>query len=652
VRRYSRRLAHGSEDQNSYTWLAENISERDLAGEEPVPNERPDRDTQRSSSVPAETSRENEREEEEALDKTALAKFHRHSINTSLWRVFDDITNMRIAYIGTPVSNLSKLVEDEIEFTGPQAPSLHFPFPSIRPPLPWKPPQDLTSIRCYSQSFINDISSLPPEDLRVHLIDTFFKKIHPGFPIVDETQFRNAYGNRNTDNSPPLLLLQAILLAGAHASDHPSVEKSRSLIKRSIFRRAKALFEAHYENDRMHLVQAALLFTWHADGADDVSANAYYWIGVACRIAFGLGMHRNLGENSASRMPLDERRIYRRIWWTLVQLDVFISLHHGQPLMISTEDCDQPPLQIDDFIETGSSERNPNIDVDFCIQNTCLCEILRSILRLSSPGAAREQKTNPSLFKSKKSSIDFELSNWYLHLPTRLKDFNGPHATFWPLQLQMHYNVALLHLHRLPRPTTSSHEDLHTSETSHETCRSSAQSIANILETMVSSKHIAQCWFTCLTSLLASAIQLCFEARSASRIWTSTLEIQAQNRLARLLDSAFAISRHWSSAEAIFHLYKNLLKQLAQSTRLNFESQRFMMIPTLDSVALASSPNTDELALRPSEDPENNLRQHRIHHFEEELTALFGAGQTYGFSSPDESGFEGNSSHLWGLPNT
>lgn len=598
--------------------------------------------------MPVETSRE--KEDEEALDKTALAQFHRHSINTSLWRVFDDTTNMRIAYIGTPVSNLSKLVEDEIEFTGPQAPSLHFPFPSIRPPLPWKPPRDLPSIQCYSQSFINDIGSLPPEDLRAHLIDTFFEKIHPGFPIVDETQFRNACGNPNTENSPPLLLLQAVLLAGTHASDHPSVVKSRSLIKRSIFRRAKALFEVHYENDRMHLVQAALLFTWHADSADDVSANAYYWVGVACRIAFGLGMHRNLGDNSCSRMPLDERRIYRRIWWTLVQLDVLVSLHHGRPLMILAEDCDQPPLQTDDFIETGSSERNPNIDVDFCIQNACLCEILRSILRLSSPGAAREHNTNPSLFESRKSSIDFELSNWYLRLPSRLKDVNGPHVKFWSLQLQMHYNMALLHLHRLPRPTIR--ESMHTLETSHETCRSSAQSIASILETMINSKFVAQCWFTCLTSLLAAAIQLCFEARSASRNWASTLEIQAQNRLARLLDSAFAISRHWSSAEAIFHLYKNLLKQLAKSTRLNFESQRFMMIPTLDSVALSSSPNTDGQGLPLAEDSENNLRQHRIQHFEEELTALFGAGQTYGFSDPHELGFEGNSSQLWELPNS
>ncbi len=95
-------------------------------------------------------------------------------------------------------------------------------------------------------------------------------------------EFRSRYGN---DKTPvPLLLLQSVLLAGAHACQHPKVAKSRSLVKVALFRRAKALFDLHCENNREHLIQAALLFTWHFEGADDIAANAYYWIGVACRL--------------------------------------------------------------------------------------------------------------------------------------------------------------------------------------------------------------------------------------------------------------------------------------------------------------------------------------------------------------------------------
>ena len=103
--------------------------------------------------------------------------------------------------------------------------------------------------------------ALPTKEVRDDLVEAFFEKIHPGFPIVDEVQFKSRYAD--PENPPPLLLLQAVLLAGAHVSLHPKIVESRSLVKMALFRRAKALFDMHFENDRMHLVQSALLFTWH-----------------------------------------------------------------------------------------------------------------------------------------------------------------------------------------------------------------------------------------------------------------------------------------------------------------------------------------------------------------------------------------------------
>jgi transcriptional regulatory protein AMDR len=77
------------------------------------------------------------------------------------------------------------------------------------------------------------------------------------------------------------------------------------------------------------MVQAALLLTWHSDCPDDdVSANAHYWVGVAARIATGLGMHRN---TVSSRFVPRDRRTWRRLWYILVQFDVMVSLSHGRP---------------------------------------------------------------------------------------------------------------------------------------------------------------------------------------------------------------------------------------------------------------------------------------------------------------------------------
>ena len=123
----------------------------------------------------------------------------------------------------------------------------------------------------------HDVSLLPEKEVCDQLVEDFFTKIHPGFPVVDEAEFRSQYSD---DGNPvPLLLLQSVLLAGAHVCQHPKVVKSRSLAKVALFRRAKALFDLHYETNREHLVQAALLFTWHFEGADDIAANAYYRIG-------------------------------------------------------------------------------------------------------------------------------------------------------------------------------------------------------------------------------------------------------------------------------------------------------------------------------------------------------------------------------------
>jgi transcriptional regulatory protein AMDR len=199
---------------------------------------------------------------EEELSRTALTQFYQRGIITgdSPWFTYKDGHYIRIAYIGTSASNLAHLVQGELTAHGNHDPSLHFPFPSIRPPMPWKPHREQPLVRWYSK-MADNASALPTKEVRDDLVESFFEKIHPGFPIVDEVQFRAHYAD--PENPPPLLLLQSILLAGAHVSQHPKVAASRILVKMALFRRAKALFDMHFENDRMHLVQSALLFTWH-----------------------------------------------------------------------------------------------------------------------------------------------------------------------------------------------------------------------------------------------------------------------------------------------------------------------------------------------------------------------------------------------------
>ncbi|RVX74985.1 hypothetical protein B0A52_01262 [Exophiala mesophila] len=557
---------------------------------------------------------------EDTLAKTALTRFYHHGINKTDWTVFTEKGYTRIAYIGTQVSNLANLVQEEAHFTGSTKTYLHLPFPSIRPTMPWKPTKTMSSVKWHSSSFADDISALPAKDVRDDLVESFFTKIHPGFPVIDESEFRRQY--QDPDNPPPLLLLQSVLLAGAHVSNHPKIMSSRALVKIVIFRRAKALFDMHYENDRMNLVQVALLFMWHFEGADDVSSNAYHWIGVACRIAFGLGMHRNLSSRASGLMPLNERRIYRRVWWTLYQIEILVSLQHGRPCMIQPDEIDQDPLTRDDFVEQNG-QLNNNINIDYCIQNVSLCTIILSIIKMFTPGSMKRFHSNPESHLTMQDKIDQRLAAWYLGLPLKLTDFHSERPDFWTLQMHIHYNMALLHSHRPLAPSLDS-IDLARRRTSSEACHGAASTISKCFTDLLSSNQLDQCWFTSLMALLATAIQINHEARSSARAGANILAIQAQSRLQRILPVLSAISNYWSSAVAVHNLYQDLLKQYKRQLQSSidmgashadpFDLPSYQQTPSSTAGAALESLETGDF-------------------FNGDWQALFGAGQVD--NSPD-----------------
>lgn len=220
----------------------------------------------------------------------------------------------RLTYIGSDLSTLGYLVRQQS--TNQRVhhyPSSNSYAPRI-PGLQGVPAPNLIP---------KDAFVLPPKCVSDILIGAYFEHIHGIFPIIDREEFFTQY--EAPTSAPPLLLFHAICLAGSHAT---SMLDNTQELKGAFFRRAKALFDGRYEEDRMHMVQAALLLTWFSDGGDDVCANSWHWIGSAARIALGLGMHRDVGP---SKMLERDKRTWRKIWWCLVQFDVLVSLCYGRP---------------------------------------------------------------------------------------------------------------------------------------------------------------------------------------------------------------------------------------------------------------------------------------------------------------------------------
>jgi len=124
---------------------------------------------------------------------------------------------------------------------------------------------------------------------------------------------------RDTKNPPSLLLLQAVLLAGSRVCTNPQLidaNGSTTPAAMTFYKRAKALYDANYEDDRVTIVQALILMGWYWEGPEgwrsetfhlcrhyankglDVTKNVFYWSRVATIVAQGSGMHRRFATHT------------------------------------------------------------------------------------------------------------------------------------------------------------------------------------------------------------------------------------------------------------------------------------------------------------------------------------------------------------------
>ncbi|KAH8900144.1 hypothetical protein GQ53DRAFT_709484 [Thozetella sp. PMI_491] len=487
------------------------------------------------------------------LARNGLTQFFQRGIGSVEWLVFDIAERFRIGYVGTPVSNLAHLVG----LRQPDHVSLHWPFPPIRPGLSWEPENGIWGLKG-NLDIAQDLSCFPAKDIRDALVDAYFTKINPGFPVIDESKFRAQYADR--DDPPPLLLFQSVLLAGAHVCDHPQVIESRAVVKGILFRRASMLYHLRHEHDRTWLMQAALLFSWHLEDADTVSGGSYYWLGVAHRIGFGMGMHRDLSASAVSLLPTYERRTMRRMWWTAFQWDVFSALEHGRPCSVNIHDVDQPLLEESDFIENEEEGPNKNFEVIFSLRNIELCFIVLDILRLNSP--------NPGGLASM-VSINARLARWAMET-TELYPAYAAGADFWSCQLRLHYNLAILHLHRnfvLQNMAVDDGQD------SQSICNDATEAILACFGTITTLGAMSQCHFTATMALASAGIHMSNNIKNALRKGSYLMALGGLDRLSRLLRFAKDLGAFWPNAEAVYNMFEGLRKDFEANVTQGLQAQ-------------------------------------------------------------------------------
>ncbi|KAF1987473.1 hypothetical protein K402DRAFT_445970 [Aulographum hederae CBS 113979] len=468
----------------------------------------------------------------------------------------------RVAYLGES-SNLSLLVHDRYG----NSDVVHYPLPeNVRGAKARVNELDNMEIEILHQrgAFL-----LPPRQLCDELVEAYFKWVAPVVPVINRNRFMRQY--RDPKNPPSLLLLQAILLAGSRVCTNPQLmdsSGSTTPAAMTFYKRAKALFDANYEDDRVTIVQAVILMGWYWEGPEDVTKNVFYWSRVAIVVAQGSGMHRSV---EGSQLSKSDKRLWKRIWWTLFSRDRSVAVALGRPVAINPEDSDVEMISEDDFIEDEPdkpADFAPDpVHVQFFINYVKLCEIMGLVLSQQYSVASKFRRTNAIDL----THSDMALADWLQHCPKEIY-WERPRHHFWAALLHSNYYTTLCLLHRAHMPPAGSpktnplngYGSEEAAYPSRNIAYQAAGMITSIIENLQAHDELRYTPAFIVYSLFSALIMHVYQMRSSNK----SIVAATEQRLQLCMNALKEVSKVWLVAKMVHTLFESILGNKSLEERL------------------------------------------------------------------------------------
>ncbi|KAL2157487.1 hypothetical protein VTH06DRAFT_6038 [Thermothelomyces fergusii] len=504
--------------------------------------------------TPSTANTEAEQQKKEEFDNATLASYMNLVMKPKFTRA--PITEAgRVAYLGES-SNLTLLVHDRQS----DGDVVHYPLPeNIRGSRSRLAELDSIEIEILHRrgAFL-----LPPRALCDELIDSYFKWVHPIVPVINKTKFMRQY--KDPKNPPSLLLLQAMLLAGSRVCTNPQLmdaNGSSAPAALTFYKRAKALYDANYEDDRVTIVQSLLLMGWYWEGPEDVTKNVFYWTRVATIVAQGSGMHRSV---EGSQLSLSDKRLWKRIWWSLFTRDRSVAVALGRPCHINLDDSDVEMLTEEDFIEDEpdqASEYPPDpVHVQFFLQYVKLCEIMGIVLSQQYSVAAKGRRHNPIDL----THSDMALADWLQNCP-KIVYWEVPRHHFWSALLHSNYYTTLCLLHRAHMPPSgSSRFGDDSAYPSRNIAFQAAGMITSIIENLSARGELRYCPAFVVYSLFSALIMHVYQMRSP----VPSIQQVTQNRIQTCMSALKDVSKVWLVGKMVHTLFESILGNKVLEERL------------------------------------------------------------------------------------
>jgi hypothetical protein len=472
-----------------------------------------------------------------------------YSSSDSWFHLFDSKVQGpgRVAYLGSS-SNFNLLVQNENE-------PYHYSLPTGNSGKSRLGEMDKEEVDILK---IRGAFLLPSRELCDDIVESYFEKVHPIIPVINRTLFMRQYNDPT--NPPSLLLLQAVLLCGSRVCQNPGLKDatgSSELASLTFYKRAKALYDANYELDRISLVQSTLLMGWWWENPEEITKNVYYWTGVSICIAQGFGLHRSVEH---SNMSVADRKMWKRIWWSLFVRDRQVAVALGRPLMINLDDSDVPMLTEEDLNEDepGKPSMYPTNRVHalYFIHSVKLCEIIGYVLKQQfSIGAekSRRQNKRPSI-----SYCDMAMASWMKNLPEELKYSVGDIRNHDFLKALLHstYYTTLCLVHRSNVTSREQGEKTASSKDypSWGIAFQAAHMICMIADNLLKFDELKDCPAFIVYTLFSAMIILLYQTESRSK----TAAERARKAIQQCVTYIDEVGKTWIVARKISRLFRQI----------------------------------------------------------------------------------------------
>ncbi|KAF8062419.1 fungal-specific transcription factor domain-containing protein [Lyophyllum atratum] len=466
-----------------------------------------------------------------------------------------------------------------------------FPKARVWPPLPSSASTAMNGEDEYARR-------LPEQSVQEHLLELYFKYVHPILPLVHKRSFFEAFKaggesplspdsstvpggspfNRRRRRVPTLLLLAMYATAARYADGTPKPVDATMMWEAGdeYLNQAKVILDGSYAASCPSTCQALLLMGYREIGIGAM-AQAWTYIGMAIRMAQDLGIHRSadgwaradLGGQLFGEWELHERK---RIWFTCVIMDKYVSAYIGRPLMIFERDFDtslpseDDPEELEEWTPSSfpkNSDMPPPVPgrIISCFNASArLSGILSMIIQAIYAVRPVSSRHSESTF------LEALLDKWYIELPEHLRYEPGstkrpippPHV----LTLHMQYWCAVLLLHRpfirndlyhsrSKNPEESDDIEVRAlAEKSYELCAGAANHITSIVTIYSEVYTLDRC-----------ANFLCYYVFTASIMHVTSLtahpsDPQARMGLSRCMDVLHMMEVLWPSAGRALELLR------------------------------------------------------------------------------------------------